>query len=196
MIGAALAGIRVFATGGIGGVHRDVQESGDISADLIELAQSPVAVVSAGVKSILDIPRTLEFLETYGVPVYGYKSDNFPAFYTPDSGQPVDMRFDSLDKLAQALAVQWDLGYPGGALVANPIAPDDAMPKQVIDAAVEQALEEAQATGVSGKAATPFLLKRVAELTGGGSLRSNIALVLSNAAVAGQLSVALAGVEA
>lgn len=192
MLVAALAGIRVFATGGIGGVHRDVQQSGDVSADLIELAQSPVAVVCAGVKSILDIPRTLQFLETYGVPVYGYGCDRFPAFYTPDSGEPVDRRFDQLQPLADALATQWALGYPGGAVVANPIDPAEAMPAELIDRAVEQALAEAERAGVAGKASTPFLLRRVAEITGGDSLRSNIALVLSNAALAAQLAVEMA----
>lgn len=191
MIVAGLAGIRVFATGGIGGVHRDVHNSGDVSADLVELSQTPVAVVCAGVKSILDIPRTLEFLETFGVAVYGYKTDRFPAFYTPDSGESVDASFGETDLLAQAIQVQWDLGYKSGVVVANPIAQSDAMPKEVIDAAVSQALSEAKHQAIKGKAATPFLLKRVAEITGGDSLRSNIALVLANAAVAAQLAVSL-----
>ncbi len=185
------AGIKVFATGGIGGVHRDVAISGDVSADLEELAQTPVAVVCAGVKSILDIGRTLQYLETRGVPVYGYRSDQFPAFYTTDSGFAVDARFDSPAELAAALSTQWALGFDSGAVVGNPIPADLAMPNDVITDAVESALSACAREGVSGPAVTPFLLKRVAESTGGDSLKSNIALIKHNAFVAGEIAVAL-----
>ena len=190
MIVAALAGIRVFATGGLGGVHRGAQESMDISADLPELAQTPVAVVCAGAKSILDLPLTLEWLETHGVPVLGYQTDAFPAFFTCDSGLGVDTRCDTPEQVAAILQARWALGQ-GGVVVANPIPEALAMPRHVIDAATVQALAEAAAHGIVGKAVTPFLLRRVNELTGGDSLAANIGLVLNNAALGAAVATAL-----
>ena len=184
MIIAHMAGIRVFATGGIGGVHRGAEKTMDISADLEELAQTPVMVVCAGAKSILDLGLTLEYLETKGVPVIGYGTDELPAFYTRQSGFGVDYRVDSPAELAAMFRAQRALGYKGGMLVTNPIPEEYAMDKAVIDAAIEQALAECEAQGVHGKETTPFLLARVVELTGGESLESNIRLVLNNAAVA------------
>ena len=193
MILAHRAGISVFATGGIGGVHRGAPMSFDISADLQELAQTPVAVVCAGAKSILDLPLTLEYLETHGVPVLGYQTDEFPAFFTRESGLPVDARLDHAADIARVLKAQWDAGLHGGAVIANPIPEAFAMPRAAIDTAIEQALREADAQGVRGKASTPFLLARVSELTGGDSLASNIQLVLNNATLAAQIAVALQG---
>jgi pseudouridine-5'-phosphate glycosidase len=190
MIIAALAGIRVFATGGLGGVHRGAQTTMDISADLPELAQTPVAVVCAGAKSILDLPLTLEYLETHGVPVLGFQTDEFPAFFTRESGLPVDVRCDTPQEVAAILRARWRLGH-GGVVVANPIPVELAMPRAVIDAATHQALAEAQAQGIVGKAVTPFLLARVNELTGGDSLTANIGLVLHNARLAAQVAAAL-----
>ena len=192
MIVAALAGIRVFATGGIGGVHRGAERSFDVSADLLELAQTPVAVVCAGAKSILDLGLTLEVLETQGVPVVGYGTDTLPAFYVRDSDHWLPLRVDSPDEAARLLHAQWSLGLKGGVVLANPIPAEHAMPRQRIDAAIDQALAEAEAQGVRGKASTPFLLARVAALTGGDSLQANIALVLNNAALAAQVAAALA----
>ena len=192
MICADLAGIRVFATGGIGGVHRGGETSLDISADLQELARTSVAVVCAGAKSILDIGRTLEMLETLGVPVVGYGTDQFPAFYTRSSGYGVDARIDTLTDLANLLKTKWALGLGGGVLVANPVPEAAAMPTAAIDAATEQALAEVGARGLQGKAVTPFLLERVAALTSGRSLATNIALVENNARVAAGLAIALA----
>jgi pseudouridine-5'-phosphate glycosidase len=191
MIAANLAGIQVFVTGGIGGVHRGAETSFDISADLTELSQTPVAVVCAGAKSILDLGLTLEYLETHGVPVIGYQTDNFPAFFTRDSGFPVDFRLDSPQEVARTLAVQWSLGYRGGAVVANPIPEDQAMEKEEIDGLIDQALAEVSQQGVSGKRVTPFLLDRIKQLTGGNSLTANIALVKHNAIVGAQVAVAL-----
>lgn len=191
MIVAAMAGIRVFATGGIGGVHRGAQETFDISADLQELAHTNVAVVCAGAKSILDIGLTLEYLETQGVPVIGYQTAELPAFYTRESGFNVDYRLDTPAAIAEALRVKWALGLAGGAVVANPIPAADAMPKAAIDAAIEQALQEADEQRITGKASTPFLLARVCELTGGNSLASNIQLVLNNAALGAKIAAAL-----
>ncbi len=191
MIVAAMAGIRVFATGGIGGVHRGAQETFDISADLQELAHTNVAVVCAGAKSILDIGLTLEYLETQGVPVIGYQTAELPAFYTRESGFNVDYRLDTPAAIAEALRVKWALGLAGGAVVANPIPAADAMPKADIDAAIEQALQEADDQHITGKASTPFLLARVCELTGGNSLASNIQLVLNNAALGAKIAAAL-----
>ena len=191
MIAAHLAGIRVFVTGGIGGVHRGAETSFDISADLIELSQTPVAVVCAGAKSILDLGLTLEFLETHGVPVIGYQTDRFPAFFTRDSGFPVDFQLDGPESVAKLLAAQWSLGYQGGAVVANPIPEAHAMEKSEIDSIIEQALAEANRQGISGKRVTPFLLNRIKQLTGGRSLTANIALVKHNAVVGAQISVAL-----
>ena len=191
MIVSALAGIRVFATGGIGGVHRGAAATFDISADLQELAHTNVAVVCAGPKSVLDIGLTLEYLETYGVPVVGYGTEELPAFYTPKSGFPVDYRVDSPRELAAALKVKRDLGLRGGMLVTNPIPEEDAMDGAVIDAAIGMAVAEAENTCVKGKALTPFLLSRVTELTGGESLKSNIKLVMNNARVAALIAAAL-----
>ena len=191
MIVAAMAGIRVFATGGIGGVHRGAEVTMDISADLEELARTPVAVVCAGAKSILDLGLTLEYLETKGVPVLGYRTETLPAFYTDESDFKVDYRMDSPEEIAAAVTAQRDMGYPGGMLITNPIPHQYAMPKDVIDAAINQALAEAKEQGVKGKATTPFLLARVCELTGGESLKSNIKLVLNNVALGAQIAAAL-----
>ena len=184
MIIAHMAGIRIFATGGIGGVHRGAEFTMDISADLEELAQTPVMVVCAGAKSILDLGLTLEYLETKGVPVIGYGTEELPAFYTRKSGFGVDYRVNSPEELAAIFAAQRELGYRGGMLVANPIPEEYAMDKAVIDAAIERALDEAREQHIHGKETTPFLLARVVELTGGESLESNIKLVLNNARVA------------
>jgi pseudouridylate synthase len=192
MIVAAMAGIRVFATGGIGGVHRGAETSFDISADLLELAQTPVAVVCAGAKSILDLGLTLELLETQGVPVIGYGTDTLPAFYVRDSGFALQQRLDDPAAVARVMHAQWALGLKAGLVIANPIPAQHEMPRQRIDAAITQALAEAQAQGIHGKASTPFLLARVAALTGGDSLAANIALVLNNAALAAQVAVAYA----
>ena len=191
MIIAHMAGIRIFATGGIGGVHRGAEKTMDISADLEELAQTPVMVVCAGAKSILDLGLTLEYLETKGVPVIGYGTDELPAFYTRKSGFGVDYRVDSPEELAAMFRAQRELGYRGGMLVTNPIPEQYAMDKTVIDAAIEQALRECEEQGVHGKETTPFLLARVVELTGGESLESNIRLVLNNAALAAKTAAAL-----
>ncbi|MGL4767578.1 MAG: pseudouridine-5'-phosphate glycosidase [Formosimonas sp.] len=191
MLIAAMAGIQVFATGGIGGVHRGAETTFDVSADLQELAQTPVAVVCAGAKSILDLGLTLEYLETHGVPVIGYQTDQLPAFFTRESAFAVDYRLDSAAEIAQALRIKWAMNLHGGALIANPIPKAYAMPSEVIDAAIEQALQEAQAQHISGKQATPFLLARVCELTGGDSLASNIQLVLNNARLASAIACAM-----
>ena len=191
MMIAHMAGIRIFATGGIGGVHRGAETSMDISADLEELAQTPVMVVCAGAKSILDLGLTLEYLETKGVPVIGYGTEELPAFYTRKSGFSVDYRVDSPEELAAMFKAQREMGYRGGMLVTNPIPEEYAMDKAVIDAAIEQALKEATEQGVHGKETTPFLLSRVVELTGGDSLKSNIQLVLNNARLAAKTAAAL-----
>ncbi len=188
MIIAAMAGIRVFATGGIGGVHRGAQQSFDVSADLQELAHTSVAVVCAGAKSILDLPLTLEYLETHGVPVVGYRTDRLPAFYTVDSDCAVDYRLDSAREIAQALIAKWTLGLDGGMVVANPVPQAFSLPRARIDAAIEQALREADAQRIGGKEVTPFLLARVSELTGGDSLATNIELVLNNARLASAIA--------
>ncbi len=184
MIIAHMAGIKIFATGGIGGVHRGAETTMDISADLEELAQTPVMVVCAGAKSILDLGLTLEYLETKGVPVIGYGTDELPAFYTRKSGFGVDYRVDSPKELADMFRAQRDLNYKGGMLVTNPIPEEYSMDKAVIDAAIEQALKECSEQGIHGKDTTPFLLAKVVELTGGDSLESNIKLVLNNARIA------------
>lgn len=188
---SALAGIRVFATGGIGGVHRGAEQTFDVSADLIELGKTPVAVVCAGAKSILDIAKTLEVLETQGVPVVGWGTDVFPAFYTRDSGHGVDHRFDTAEALAEMLALQFSLGM-GGVLVANPIPKAFEMDEAAIETQITSALAEANRLGITGKNITPFMLQKVFELTGGDSLKSNIALVRNNASVAADIAVALA----
>jgi len=191
MICAALAEIRVFVTGGIGGVHRGAPESFDISADLQELAKTSVAVVCAGAKSILDIALTLEYLETQGVPVVSVGQDNFAAFYTPDSGFKADFRLDTPAEQAAFLKAKWALGLKGGVVVSNPVPAGEAMPREEIDAITAQALQEAAAQGVTGKSVTPFLLARIKALTGGRSLSTNIALVKNNARVGAQLALAL-----
>jgi len=189
MILAALAGVKVFATGGIGGVHRGAQETYDVSADLQELAQTNVAVVCAGAKSILDIGLTLEYLETHGVPVVGYQTEELPAFYTRKSGFGVDYRIDSPVELAAALKAKWDLGLQGGMVIANPIPEAYAMDYDVITEAINSAVKEAEEKGIKGKESTPFLLAKVKELTAGTSLDANIQLVYNNAKVAAQLAV-------
>lgn len=192
MIIAHMAGIKVFATGGIGGVHRGAETTMDISADLEELAQTPVMVVCAGAKSILDLGLTLEYLETKGVPVIGYGTGELPAFYTRKSGFSVDYRVDSPEELAEMFRAQRGLEFKGGMLVTNPIPEEYSMDKEVIDKAIEQALAECKEQGVHGKETTPFLLARVVELTGGDSLESNIQLVLNNARLAARTACALA----
>ena len=188
---AAMAGIRVFATGGIGGAHRGAEASGDVSADLTELAESPVAVVSAGAKAILDLPRTLEMLETLSVPVIGYQCDEFPAFYSRSSGLRVPARADSAEQVAAILAARWRLSLKGGVLVANPIPAGDEIPAAQIERQIAAALKEATAQGVSGKEVTPFLLARIRDLTDGRSQRANVALALNNARVGAELAYAL-----
>ena len=188
MIIAAMAGIRVFATGGIGGVHRGAQQSFDVSADLQELAQTPVAVVCAGAKSILDLRLTLEYLETHGVPVVGYQTPWLPAFFTRDSEFKVDYQLDTAADIARVMHAKWAMNLHGGMVVANPIPEAFAMPRAAIDGAIEQALREAQQQGIGGKESTPFLLARVNELTGGNSLSSNIQLVLNNARLAAAIA--------
>ena len=190
MVIAAMAGIRVFATGGIGGVHRGAEQSFDVSADLQELAQTPVAVVCAGAKSILDLRLTLEYLETHGVPVVGYQTPWLPAFFTRDSAFKVDYQLDTPQAIAEVMHAKWAMGLRGGMVVANPIPEAFAMPRAAIDAAVEQALQEAHAQGIGGKESTPFLLARVCELTGGDSLAANIQLVLNNARLASAVALA------
>lgn len=192
MICAALAGIEVFVTGGIGGVHRGAQESFDISADLQELARTSVAVVCAGAKSILDIGLTLEYLETHGVPVLACGQDNFAAFYTRDSGFRADLRIDDPAQQARFIRAKWDLGLAGGVVVSVPVPQQAAMPAQEIDAMTRQALAEAGEQEITGKAVTPFLLSRIKALTGGRSLATNIALVKHNAEAGARLALALA----
>lgn len=192
MMIAHMAGIQIFATGGIGGVHRGAETTMDISADLEELAQTPVMVVCAGAKSILDLGLTLEYLETKGVPVIGYGTEELPAFYTRQSGFPVDYRLDTPHELAAAWSASHDMGLQGGMLVCNPIPEAYSMPKAVIDRAIDTAIAECSEKGIHGKATTPFLLSRVAELTGGDSLASNIRLVYNNAKVAALTAVAYA----
>lgn len=189
MIVAHMAGIRVFATGGIGGVHRG--HPFDVSADLMELAQTPVAVVCAGAKAILDLPLTLETLETHGVPVIGYQCSNFPAFYTRDSGLPLDVRCDTCEEVAAIIRSREALGFPTGTLVATPIPEKDELPAQVAEEAIAQALKEAEARGVRGKEVTPFLLARVSELTHEESRTANVALLENNARVAARIARAL-----
>ena len=192
MMIAHMAGIKIFATGGIGGVHRGAETTMDISADLEELAQTPVMVVCAGAKSILDLGLTLEYLETKGVPVLGYGTKELPAFYTRQSGFEVDYRVDTPEELAKAFKTQQTLGLKGGMLVTNPIEPQYAMPLDVINKAIDQAIAESVEKGIQGKQTTPFLLARVAELTGGDSLASNIRLVYNNARLAAQVAAHLA----
>ncbi|HIU24560.1 pseudouridine-5'-phosphate glycosidase [Olsenella sp. Marseille-QA0557] len=195
MIIAHMAGIEVFATGGIGGVHRGAETTMDISADLEELANTPVMVICAGAKSILDLGLTLEFLETRGVPVLGYQTEELPAFYTRHSGFSVDYRVDTPEELAQIFHTKREMGLKGGVLVGNPIPEEYSMDKATIDAAIDQAIAEAEEQGIHGKETTPFLLAKVSELTGGDSLDSNIQLVFNNVALGAKTAVALRAIE-
>ncbi|MBN9106821.1 MAG: pseudouridine-5'-phosphate glycosidase [Propionibacteriaceae bacterium] len=190
---AALAGIRVFVTGGIGGVHRGGESSMDISADLTELSLTDVAVVSAGVKSLLDIGRTLEVLETLGVPVITVGSDDFPSFYSRSSGFRSPLRLDTADDVAAAMRAKWELGLAGGLIVANPIPEADEIPEAEISMLISRAVTEAEHRGITGAAITPYLLGRIVELSGGDSLRANIALVKDNAAFGAEVAVAYQG---
>jgi pseudouridine-5'-phosphate glycosidase len=190
MAAAHASAIRVFATGGIGGVHRDVSETGDISADLTALSRIPVAVVCAGAKAILDLPRTVEMLETLGVPVFGYGTDEFPAFYRRSSGLPIDRRYDSINELATAVRLHLSLGFGTGVMIANPIPIADEIAPELYDRALHTALVEADTHQIRGRAVTPFLLDRMDKLTAGGSVRANVALLSQNARVAAALAVA------
>ena len=190
MFAAHLSTIRVFATGGIGGVHRDASESGDISVDLTALSRIPVAVVSAGAKAVLDLPRTVEMLETLGVPVFGFRTDDFPAFYRRSSGLPVDRRYDSITELAAAVRLHFSLGLGTGVLIANPIPLADEMASELYDRALQAALSEAEARRIRGRSVTPFLLDRMRAVTGGESVRANVALLRHNAQIAAGLAVA------
>jgi pseudouridine-5'-phosphate glycosidase len=192
MIAARLAGISVFATGGIGGVHRGAELSFDISADLRELAQTPVTVIAAGAKAILDLPKTLEVLETYGVPVIAFGQDEFPAFWSRGSGLPAPLRMDSAGEIAAAHLMRGRLGLPGGQLVANPIPVEHEIAFAEISPVIEQALAEAADRGIAGKAVTPFLLDRMFEITAGRSLASNVELVLNNARLGAAVAIEIA----
>lgn len=195
MIIAQLAGIKVFATGGIGGVHRGAQETFDISADLEELGKTNVAVVCAGAKSILDIGLTLEYLETKGVPVFGFKTEELPAFFTTKSGFKVDYKIDSELELAKALKAKWDINLQGGVVVANPIPSEYAMDFDTINNAINEAVKEAEEKGIKGKESTPFLLRKVKEITEGQSLEANIQLVYNNAKLGARLAVELCNLK-
>jgi len=188
MISAKMAGISVFVTGGIGGVHRGSEKTMDISGDLMELSRTNVAVVCAGIKSILDIPRTLEYLETHGVPVIGYCTDDFPAFYTTTSGYSVQSRINSPEEIARCMKVKWELGLEGGLVIANPVLREDAMDEEVIEEAINKSLKEASKKGIDGKAVTPFLLERISQLTDGDSLKTNIALICNNALIGAKIA--------
>ena len=192
MIVAKLAGIQVFATGGIGGVHRGAETSFDISTDLTELARTAVVVVAAGAKALLDVPKTLEFLETHGVPVVCYRSDEFPAFWSRSSGLPAPIRLDTPDDVARFVRTRRELGLPGGVLVANPIPTADEIPAREIRPAIEAAIADAVREGIAGKAVTPYLLGAILKKTGGKSLTANIALIKNNARLAAEIAVALA----
>ena len=191
MIVASLAGIKVFATGGIGGVHRGATETFDISADLEELAHTNVAVVCAGAKSILDIGLTLEYLETHGVPVVGYQTEEMPAFYTRKSGYKVDYKVETPEEIAKMLKAKWDIGLNGGMVVANPIEEQYQMDYDIIMDAIDKAVKQADENGIKGKDTTPFLLAKVKEITGGDSLESNIMLVYNNASLGAKIAVEL-----
>ncbi len=191
MIIAHMAGIKIFATGGIGGVHRGAETTMDISADLEELAHTPVMVVCAGAKSILDLGLTLEYLETHGVPVIGFGTKELPAFYTRKSGFAVDYEIDTPAELARAFAVQQELGFTGGMLVTNPIPEEFSMDPAVINKAIDDAVAEAETKGIHGKETTPFLLAKIKDITGGDSLASNIQLVFNNAALAAKTAAEL-----
>lgn len=191
MIAAHLAQIEVFATGGIGGVHRGATESFDISADLQELANTPVTVVSAGAKAILDIPKTLEVLETFGVPVIAYGQDNLPAFWSSDSGIAAPLRVDNPEGVVRFMQTRKTMGIKGGMLIGNPAPTDDEIPRDKMESTIAQAIHDAHLAGITGKAVTPWLLGRIVELTGGASLITNQALIKNNAALAGKIAVQL-----
>lgn len=186
---AHAAGVKLFATGGIGGVHRG--DTGDVSTDLPELSKTPVAVVSAGAKAILDLPRTLEWLETAGVPVIGWQTDEFPAFYSRTSGLPVSARVDTVSEAATMLRAHWEMGFKSGVLICVPCPDEAQIPTATIRAALEQAEKDAQAGGISGQELTPFLLNKIADFTGGASIRANTALLLKNAEIAARIAEAL-----
>jgi len=188
MICARMAGISVFVTGGIGGVHRGGEKTMDISGDLMELSRTNVAVVCAGIKSILDIPRTLEYLETQGVPVIGYRTNEFPAFYTTTSGYYVQSRINSAEEIARCMKVKWGLGLEGGLVIANPVLREYAMNEILIEEAITKSLKEVSEKGVDGKSVTPFLLERVSQLTDGESLKTNIALIFNNALLGAKIA--------
>jgi pseudouridylate synthase len=190
MFAAHASAIRVFATGGIGGVHRGAAESGDVSADLTALSRIPIALVTAGAKAILDLPRTVEMLETLGVPVFGFGTDEFPAFYRRSTGLPVDRRYDSISELAAAVRLHLSLGLGTGVLIANPIPTADEMASELYDRAIHSAWSEAETRRIRGRALTPFLLDRMRAVTGGDSVRANVALLGHNAQVAAALAVA------
>jgi pseudouridylate synthase len=192
MVAARLAGISVFATGGIGGVHRDVAESMDVSADLLELARTPVLVISAGAKAILDLPRTVELLETQGVPVVGYRTDDFPAFYSRSSGVPVPLRVESEREIAAMFRAQGELGLEQGILVANPVSPEAEIPAAIVDGWIRAASAEMERAGVRGRDVTPYLLSRLAELSGGRTLESNVALLENNVRLGCAVAAAIA----
>ena len=185
---ASMAGIKIFVTGGIGGVHRDVENTMDISADLTEMAQTDVAIVSAGVKSILDIRRTLEYLETRGIPVVTYGSDAFPSFYSRESGYPSPLRMDTVEAIAQMLSAKWSMGLKGSVLIANPISSEASIDRNEMEVHIQQALHAAATAGIKGKEVTPFLLKYIADHTKGESLEANIALIKSNAALGAKIA--------
>lgn len=191
MMIAHLAGIRIFATGGIGGVHRGAATTMDISADLQELARTPVAVVSAGAKSILDLGLTLEYLETMGVPVIGYRTEEFPAFYSRRSGFSVDFRLDSAGEIAKLLKIKWEIDLLGGVLIANPVPEEHQLDSDLVEKTIAEAVGEAERQGIRGKAITPFLLAKIETLTGGRSLQTNIQLVLNNARLGAEIAGAL-----
>jgi pseudouridylate synthase len=193
---AALAGIHVFATGGTGGVHRGAEATFDISADLGELARTPVAVVSAGVKSILDIAKTVELLESLSVPVIGYRTSEFPAFHSRTSGSPIHHSFESVEDIAAVMAMHWRLGGRSGILIANPIPEAEALEREILEDAIEKAIVQARRKGIAQKEVTPFLLSSLADLTEGTSLKANVALISNNAAVAAEIAVAFARLEA
>lgn len=195
MFAAAAAGIRIFATGGIGGVHRDSATSFDISNDLSELAKTPVAVICAGAKVILDLPKTLEVLETLGVPVVGFGTKELPAFYCRESGLALDFRVDTPDEAARLLRIQWDMGLTSGVVIANPPPVEAALPRKEVEAILAKGLEQAAREGVQGKAVTPYLLSVMSKESGGQTLRTNMALLIDNARLAAQIAVAFAGVR-
>ena len=192
---ADMAGIRFFATGGIGGVHRGAEKTMDVSADLTEMAQTNVAVISAGVKSILDIGLTLEYLETLGVPVVTYSQKEFPSFYSRESGYPSPLSSDSDEEIAGILKAKWDLNINGSVLIANPVPAEMEIPFSEIEKTIQQALNEAKSKGINGKETTPFLLKRIAEITGGNSLATNIALIKNNALLGAKVAICLAKIS-